>query len=66
MPPQIAKIHTAICKQLLMPSRRGSKRQQKKGAKDAVTAISKTLSKMEHPKNSGLLPTRHLDKLVKN
>ena len=63
---QVVKIHAAINKQLLTPSggRGGSKRKKSEEAKAAITAISKTLSKMDHPKGSGLLEVGDIQNVV--
>lgn len=63
---QISKLHSTICEQLFKPSDhgRGKRRRESQEAEAASTAVSKTFSKLEHPKGSGLLVARDLKKLV--
>ena len=62
---QIAKVHAAIREQLFTPSGgRGGKRKKSEEAKAAITAISKALSKMDHPKGSGLLEVGDMKAVV--
>lgn len=62
---QISKIHGDICEQIFKSSGRGRKQSKKsQEAKAASATVSKNMSKLEHPKGSGLLATGDLKKLV--
>ncbi|CAM9455588.1 unnamed protein product, partial [Laminaria digitata] len=52
---KVAKVHAAVSEQIFTPSSRGGKRKNSEEAKAAIAKISKALSKMDHPKGSGLL-----------
>ncbi|CAM9465279.1 unnamed protein product, partial [Ectocarpus sp. 8 AP-2014] len=63
---KISKVYSSVCEQLFKPTngrgRNGRKESQE--AEAASAAVSKTLSKLEHPKGSGLLTTGDLKKLL--
>lgn len=63
---QISKVYSSVCEQLFKPTNgRGRKgRKESQEAEAASAAVSKTLSKLEHPKGSGLLTTGDLKKMV--
>lgn len=58
-------IHADISNQLFKPDARGGKHQNSKKAKALSASISKALVRMEQPKNSGLVLTSSLKKLVR-
>ncbi|CAM9709505.1 unnamed protein product, partial [Ectocarpus sp. 13 AM-2016] len=64
---KISKVYSSVCEQLFKPTNgRGRKgRKESKEAEAASAAVSKTLSKLEHPKGSGLLTTGDLKKLLR-
>ncbi|CBJ31683.1 conserved unknown protein [Ectocarpus siliculosus] len=63
---KVSKVYSSVCEQLFKPTNgRGRKgRKESQEAEAASAAVSKTLSKLEHPKGSGLLTTGDLKKLV--
>ncbi|CAM9502376.1 unnamed protein product [Ectocarpus sp. 12 AP-2014] len=64
---KISKVYSSVCEQLFKPTNgRGRKgRKESQEADAASAAVSKTLSKLEHPKGSGLLTTGDLKKLLR-
>ncbi|CAN0343330.1 unnamed protein product, partial [Pylaiella littoralis] len=61
---QISKIHGDICEQIFKPSGRLRKSKESQVAKASSATVSKIMSKLEHPKGSGLLQTGDLKKML--